>query len=139
VDRDPIFEALSSHDKSFTVDRKEGFWKINREVVARASPPYHGDLLPTNQRAEERASARSASDHRTQEDHARTPVAISNNVQSNKSATEEVPPTPHDRPADVESTNALPSRVNPSKDGPTDAQVEAYLRDKYSNNPRTQV
>lgn len=57
VDQDPVFERLSVHDdKSFTVDRGGGIWKVSEDAIKGTKRPYHGELLPSNQHAESAAS-----------------------------------------------------------------------------------
>lgn len=51
TESDPVFDKLSAMDPgSFTVDKTGGFWKVNRDAVKTIKRPYHGDLLPTNER-----------------------------------------------------------------------------------------
>ncbi|KAF1928126.1 Oxysterol-binding protein, partial [Didymella exigua CBS 183.55] len=51
VERDEVFDRLSKHDpSSFRIDRQGGIWKIDKEAVNTAQKPYHGELLPTNER-----------------------------------------------------------------------------------------
>lgn len=53
VQGDPVFDELVVHDTgSFTIGHDGGIWKVDREAVKSARRPYHGDLLPTNERAE---------------------------------------------------------------------------------------
>ena len=52
VQHDPVFEKLAVHDNgSFTVPREGGIWKVDQEAVRTARKPYHGDLLPSNEKA----------------------------------------------------------------------------------------
>jgi hypothetical protein len=153
VSADPIFENLAKHDPSFTVDRAQGFWKVNRDAVASAKQPYHGALLPTNQRTQEPESA--GTDHHGTDaaaavahdaPHAPSPSAASpaRAIPAHRiaGAAEEPPANPHDRPASVENArDTPPSRTGVgaaavAEVGPTDAQVEAYLRNKYSTSSR---
>ncbi|KAH7395079.1 hypothetical protein DE146DRAFT_633434 [Phaeosphaeria sp. MPI-PUGE-AT-0046c] len=51
VGSDPVFDRLSKFDPgSFIVDAASGFWKVDREAVKNTKRPYHGDLLPTNEK-----------------------------------------------------------------------------------------
>jgi hypothetical protein len=154
VDRDPVFEALAAHDPSFTIDRAQGFWKINTDAIARAKKPYHGALLPTNQRAQEPDSV--GSDHhgatnsatttttttRAAHDAAPAPALaaagsppVASPAPKAPQNAEEPPASPYDddRPAAV---GDAPSRAGAVGTGPTDAQVESYLRNKYSTSSR---
>jgi hypothetical protein len=153
LDADPVFENLAKHDPTFTVDRTQGFWKVNRDAVESAKQPYHGTLLPTNQHTQEPESA--GTDHHGT--NTTTTIAHDTPHAPNPSATspvpaipahriagaaEEPPANPHDRPAGVENTrDTPPSRTGVGaaavgEVGPTDAQVEAYLRNKYSTSSR---
>ncbi|KAJ4368256.1 hypothetical protein N0V83_006612 [Neocucurbitaria cava] len=51
VQQDPIFEKLAVHDNgSFTIDREGGIWKVDHEAITTAKKPYHGVLLPSNEK-----------------------------------------------------------------------------------------
>jgi hypothetical protein len=147
VERDEVFEALAKHDpSSFTVDRKGGVWKVNKEAVQTAQKPYHGDLLPTN----ERTGASGGGDHhqdvnanhtRSQSE-AAVPIPSNGDPQDRESGEEAPTQHPIDPPAQADlpvrpRTEPPSSRVTEtSSKGPTDAQVEEFLRNKYSASPR---
>lgn len=134
VKRDEIFDALAKYDtSSFTIDRKGGIWKVDKEAVQTAQKPYHGELLPTNERTG--ASGRyqlesedtSGSQQRPQSE---APAAVPTNGVPQHQACGERAPTqqPIDHPIQAD----LPETPK----GPTDAQVEEFLRNKYSASPR---
>ncbi|KZM25891.1 uncharacterized protein EKO05_0009176 [Ascochyta rabiei] len=142
VGRDDVFETLAKHDPgSFTIDRKGGIWKVDKEAVKTAQKPYHGDLLPTNERT---GQTRHEEISETQgQSQTEAPAAVSSNsVPRQQASGEEVPPQ---HPIDLPAQGDLPvrPRTEPrsmgapeSSKGPTDAQVEKFLRNKYSASPR---
>lgn len=148
VERDEIFDRLSKHDpSSFTVDRKGGIWKIDKEAVKTAQKPYHGNLMPTNQRTgasggSEREIA-SGDEKSPQEQAAAVPTNGASREQESHGS-EGKPPTRQsiDPPAQadlpIRPHTEPPSMRAPetSAKGPTDAQVEDFLRNKYSASPR---
>lgn len=149
VERDEIFDKLSKQDpSSFTIDRQGGIWKIDKEAVQNAQKPYHGDLLPTNERTgASGGSQRDAASGVPKQPQSATDTAIPTNGVSQQQQThvpgEEAPTQP---PIDPSAHTDLPVRSHtktpstrlpetPAK-GPTDAQVEEFLRNKYSASPR---
>lgn len=149
VERDAVFDTLSKHDpSSFTVDRQGGIWKIDKEAVKTAQKPYHGDLLPTNQRAgasgEGQRDAASGGQAPPQN---KAAVAVSTNgVYQNQESQASGEKAPTQQPIDPPAQADLPIRPHTeppstrapgtSIKGPTDAQVEEFLRNKYSASPR---
>ncbi|KAF2631058.1 Oxysterol-binding protein [Macroventuria anomochaeta] len=147
VGRDEVFDTLSKHDtSSFTVDRKGGIWKVDKEAIHTAQKPYHGDLLPTNERTGASGGQRdAASGGQTRSQSEATAAVPTNGVsqQQKFQASGEEAPTQHsidplaqaDLP--VRPRTELPdTRVTETPKGPTDAQVEEFLRNKYSASPR---
>jgi hypothetical protein len=147
VKHDEVFDALAKHDtSSFTVDRKGGIWKVDKEAVQTAQKPYHGDLLPTN----ERTGASGGGQHKSedtsgsqQRPESEAPAAVpSNGVPQHQASGEEaLTQQPIDHPAQADlptQPRAEPpnTRVTETPKGPTDAQVEEFLRNKYSASPR---
>ncbi|KAF3043966.1 hypothetical protein E8E12_002259 [Didymella heteroderae] len=149
VDRDEIFDKLSKQDpSSFTVDRQGGIWKVDKEAVQSAQKPYHGDLLPTNERTGGTGgSQHSAPSIDPKPPQNNTAAAIPTNGVSQQEETH-VPggKAPTQPPIDPPAQADLPVRPHtepPSMrapetptEGPTDAQVEEFLRNKYSASPR---
>lgn len=148
VERDEVFDSLSQRDpSSFTVDRKGGVWKVDKEAVQAAQKPYHGDLLPTNERTGPSGGGQrkdpSESQTRSQSE---TPAAVPTNGAPQQQKTRvsgEEAPTHHpiDPPAQAElptrpMTEPPNSKVTEPTKGPTDAEVEEFLRNKYSASPR---
>ncbi|KAJ4337030.1 hypothetical protein N0V95_008446 [Ascochyta clinopodiicola] len=145
VGHDDIFETLAKHDPdSFTIDRKGGIWKVDKEAIQTAQKPYHGDLLPTNERtgAPEQTRQEKTSSSQRQPQSEAAPVVPSNNPPHQQAFSGEAP-TQH--PIDPSAQADLPGRPRtetPSlgapqgSKGPTDAQVEEFLRNKYSASPR---
>lgn len=146
VERDGVFDTLSKHDpSSFTVDREGGIWKVDKEAIQTAQKPYHGDLAPTNERTggsgEVQRSAASESEARSQSEAA---SAVSTNGASQKQAKTQTSgeEAPTQQPFDPATQVDLPVRPNTespsakapeaSSNGPTDAQVEEFLRNKFS-------
>lgn len=149
VDRDEVFDALSKHDpSSFTVDRQGGIWKVDKEAIRSAQRPYHGDLLPTNERTGSSGGGQrnnASGDQSRSQSEAEPAVSTSRGPQQQEtqaSGAEMPPQQPIDPPVHAD----LPLRPNteppnmkvpePSRKGPTDAEVEDFLRDKYSASPR---
>ncbi|KAF1839427.1 Oxysterol-binding protein [Decorospora gaudefroyi] len=129
VESDAVFERLVTHDTGgFSVDRQAGFWKVDLDALAKASKPFHGDLLPTNQRAGGGAQTRERSEptvsHGTPEEESAqngTPVR-----QDDSAAYE-----PRTNPARKEGIAPVEQPTNEGE--PTDAQVENFLRAKTGN------
>lgn len=145
--RDDVFETLSKHDpSSFTVDRQGGIWKVDKEAVQSAQKPYHGDKMPTNQRMTPSGGAqheRSASGTHSQSRSEAAAVIPTNGDPQQRSSGEKAPTQhPIDPPAQadlpVRPKTEPPSMKAPetSPKGPTDAQVEEFLRNKFSASPR---
>jgi hypothetical protein len=122
VESDPIFDKLSVvAPGSFTVDLAGGFWKANYEAVENTRKPYHGDLLPTNEKL-----GNSARDWTTNRDSIQVDTPLRKDFaasivsdKSNKNGAE---------------AGKRQSGVSaPAVSEPTDAQVEAFLRAKHGN------
>ncbi|KAF9694540.1 hypothetical protein EKO04_007451 [Ascochyta lentis] len=145
VGHDDIFETLAKHDpSSFTIDRKGGIWKVDKEAIHTAQKPYHGELLPTNKRmsvsGEAQHEGTSGDQTRSQ---AEATAAVSSHDAPQQQASGEEAPTQHpiDPPARADlplrpRTEPPSLRAPESSEGPTDAQVEEFLRNKYSASPR---
>ncbi|KAL1655884.1 hypothetical protein SLS61_001447 [Didymella pomorum] len=149
VERDEIFDKLSKQDpSSFTVDRQGGIWKVDKEAIQSARKPYHGDLLPTNERTGATGgSQRDAASGDLNPPQNVIAAAIPMNGDSQQQEThvpgEEAPTQP---PIDPPARADLPVRPHtetpsmrapePPPKGPTDAQVEEFLRNQYSASPR---
>lgn len=144
VDRDEVFDKLSKYDKSsFTVDRAGGIWKVDKEAIKKAQKPYHGNLLPTNERTAssgnvERNNITGTAAYSQSEAPVPAPAdGAATQLKKDSQAPGEKVPTesPGDHPAQAD----LPVRSNAessSTKGPTDTQVEEYLRNKFSAKPR---
>ncbi|KAI8942458.1 hypothetical protein NX059_000526 [Plenodomus lindquistii] len=154
VEQDAVFEQLSVHDTgSYTVDRNGGIWKVDVEAVKNAKKPYHGDLLPTNERADGVQPQRTNSRDKAQEQPQTPPSAAAapaspvahspNSATQHQSADDNVTSSLNGQMADVQpdeqptkgmaggSANAL--APNGSVQEPTDEQVEEFLRARHSN------
>ncbi|KAF1362837.1 Oxysterol-binding protein [Lizonia empirigonia] len=133
--RDDVFERLSKLDpSSFTVDRKGGIWKVVREAVQTAQEPYHGDLLPTNERTGASGAGQHESageTHSQSKSDAGAAVPLNGVSQQQKSGEE----APNHLPALPRTEPPFTTAPGTSK-GPTDAQVEDFLRNKFSASPR---
>lgn len=149
VQRDEVFDALAKQDpSSFTVDPKGGIWKVDKEAVQTAQKPYHGDLLPTNERTgasgggQRESEDTSGAQPRSQSE-APAAAPIPTNGVPQQQASGEKAPIQHsiDPPAQADlpvrpRTEPPNTRVTETPKGPTDAQVEEFLRNKYSASPR---
>lgn len=146
VERDEVFDTLSKRDpSSFTVDRQGGIWKVDKEAVQTAQKPYHGDLLPTNERTgtpggDQRDDASGKQSRAQSAAGAAVPVPQQQAPQASggKSPSQQpiAPPAQADLPLRPNTEPpSMKAPVAPAK-GPTDAEVEELLRDKYSANPR---
>jgi hypothetical protein len=144
VDHDPIFDTLSVHGKgSFTVDRAAGIWKVNKDAVQNAKKPYHGDLLPTNERMGASGgeyNGTSGGQKRSQSE--ATTVVSPDGVSPHKVTGEEAltqhttDPLPgSNSPIVSRAEEAQTVRVAETSKGPTEAQVEHFLRNKFSASP----
>ncbi|KAJ8116929.1 hypothetical protein OPT61_g1758 [Boeremia exigua] len=146
VERDTVFDALSKQDpSSFTVDRQGGIWKVDKKAIEKAQKPYHGDLTPANQRT---GGSGGVQHNDASGNHARSKseaaAAVSTNGASHQQHEAQAPggkaPTqePFDPPAQVDlrvRPNTQPSCTKApetSANGPTDVQVEEFLRNKFS-------
>jgi hypothetical protein len=120
VESDPIFDKLSAvAPGSFTVDLAGGFWKANYEAVENVKKPYHGDLLPTNEKL-----GNSARDWTTNRDSIQIDTPLRNPLTTPK-VSEKSP---------KEAVGKRHSGLSaPAVSEPTTAQVEAFLRAKHSN------
>lgn len=139
VQSDPIFDKLSVHDNgSFVVDREGGVWKVDRDAVRDAKKPYHGDLLPTNQRTGHAVVGEPEHLDDLQEQH-RSDAAV-NGVSKLSATSDEAPRRVSNgtngtngekiQESDREQESRAPTQI---KQEPTDAAVEAFLREKYSS------
>jgi hypothetical protein len=122
VESDPVFDKLSAvAPGSFTVDLAGGFWKANQDAVVNTTKPYHGHLLPTNELLEN-----SERDWTTNRDSIQVDASLRKvftaSMGSNKSIKKK--PTNEKRQSELSAPPVV---------GPTDAQVEAFLRAKHSN------
>ncbi|KAH6614236.1 hypothetical protein C7974DRAFT_73273 [Boeremia exigua] len=146
VDHDEVYDTLSKRDpSSFTVDRQSGIWKVDKTAIQTAQKPYHEDLLPTNERT---GSSGGSLRNGPNADQARSQSeatvsfptnGISQHPKKIQVSGEEAPVKHHANPpahADLpRRPNAEPSNIRTpetSAEGPTDAQVEEFLRNKYS-------
>ncbi|KAF3003481.1 hypothetical protein E8E13_004093 [Curvularia kusanoi] len=154
VSQDPVFESLSKHDpSSFTVDRQGGIWKVDKDAIQTAQRPYHGELTPTNQRTGAGgASTRSdaSGDHHQRRSQSEadaaaavpTPSATTSSQQHGSSASGGEAPTrtqhPDKQDLPLRPKTEPPNAREPERDGkgPTDAEVEEFLRDKFSASAR---
>ena len=157
VDHDEVYDRLSKRDpSSFTVDRQGGIWKVDKEAIQTAQKPYHGDLTPTNQRISASGKSKynepSGNHSRSQsEQAAAVPIVRVDTPQIDESRApgEEAPEAPtHQKPIDPPSQlqadlplrpQAEPPNIRapePSQKGPTDAEVEEFLRNKFSASSR---
>jgi len=141
VDRDEIFDTLSKHDtSSFTVDREGGIWKVDKEAIVTAQKPYHGNLLPTNERTTasgEQRDGTSGSEARSRNEAPAVPPTKGHREQPQQNQVfGKIPPTqpPVDPPAQADLS--MRPKTEPAAKGPTDAQVEEFLRNKYSATAR---
>lgn len=155
VGQDPVYEQLSVHDPgSYIVDRKGGIWKVDDEAVRNAQKPYHGDLLPTNenadnvqpqkldegQKAQDQRQAQSlavANSHaHAGSDGPACPLAVPNTSDSlNEKMTDTTAhmEEQHDRGMIGSSTDPPTTNGGVTMQGePTDVQVEAFLRARHS-------
>ncbi|KAF2855629.1 hypothetical protein T440DRAFT_464027 [Plenodomus tracheiphilus IPT5] len=152
VEQDPVFEQLSVHDTgSYTVDRRGGIWKVDAEAVKSAKKPYHGDLLPTNDRFNGVQSDERNGEDKVQDQPQTPPPAAATLV----THVNDGGATQH-QPADQYGTSSLGEQIadihlrerpnesvvggsvnGPAVDGsvrePTDAQVEDFLRARHGN------
>jgi hypothetical protein len=149
VERDAVFDKLSQHDpSSFTVDRAGGIWKVDKDAIKTAQKPYHGALLPTNERTgAPGASLRDASSGtRNPPQNEAAPAPPTNGVPQQQQTHASGGEAPTQQPIDTPAQADLPVRphteppsmrapATPAK-GPTDAEVEEFLRNKYSASPR---
>ena len=138
VERDPVFERLAAGDPSFVVDKAQGFWKVNREAVESAQRPYHGDLTPANERVAEREEGASNTTPPTASPPpAPKPASQTAHEPPAAPALVSVPPAPRgsDQPGGAVG-NTSAGAGGAVGTGPTDAQVEAFLRTKYSTSSR---
>jgi len=152
VDHDEVFDRLSKRDpSSFTVDRQGGIWKVDKEAIQTVQKPYHGDLTPTNQRiAASGGNKRKepSGNHSQSQSEAAAAVPIarvdSPQMDETRASGEEAPK--YQKPIDPPSQTDLPLRPQtespntrapePSQKGPTDAEVEEFLRNKFSASSR---
>ncbi|KAH7089084.1 hypothetical protein FB567DRAFT_522982 [Paraphoma chrysanthemicola] len=144
VEHDPVFEKLSTRDPgSFTVDTTGGIWKINHEAVKSAKKPYHGELVPANTGAGGASRKGSLDSDRGAR---RWSNGTAGSRTSKRLSTEDVARRPsgtgsislafrpkHPEPQDQNQAIGISA---PPADGPTDAQVEAFLRAKSSTSTR---
>ncbi|KAF2129612.1 hypothetical protein P153DRAFT_367002 [Dothidotthia symphoricarpi CBS 119687] len=136
VQQDPIFDSLAFHDNnSFTVDRGGGIWKINTDAVENAKKPYHGGLLPTNETAGGTVAKEPSNMEGVQEQ--QHSGAAVNGVSSNTVTHERVSIDSSSSgkfKGRVEESNkeAQPRDIAHVQQEPTDAEVEAFLRAKFS-------
>ncbi|KAH9881932.1 hypothetical protein J1614_001103 [Plenodomus biglobosus] len=152
VQQDPVFEQLSVHDAaSYIVDRKGGIWKVDVDAVRNAKKPYHGDLLPTNERANGVVQDQEINGGHNVEDQpqispsaAATSVANASNGPSRGPLAEQHVTSKLGAPIDnvdlqkqdtkgVAGVSASGSAANGSVREPTDAQVEEFLRARHGN------
>ncbi|OAL03901.1 Oxysterol-binding protein [Phaeosphaeriaceae sp. SRC1lsM3a] len=148
VDSDPVFDRLSDFDPgSSVVDAASGFWKIDREAIKNTKRPFHGDLLPTNERlgnsfrdwTTNRDSIQMDSRPNLSEIDSPTPKDASHGAPSPlKNVTNGAPEQDEEiasrrEESDVEEQRRAQGISAPAVQEPTDIQVEAYLRSKTSN------
>ncbi|KAF2032658.1 hypothetical protein EK21DRAFT_60427 [Setomelanomma holmii] len=153
VEHDPIFEKLSTKDPEFfTVDTTGGIWKINREAVKNAKRPYHGDLVPTNEKvggADQTESSNGGKDHTPQPNEVAVPgetknastdniadSTISSNGANGLADRRKVSDPQEQKRAAGVAASAAEVPTNGATDELTDAQVEAFLRAKNSTSGR---
>ncbi|KAH8728785.1 hypothetical protein GQ44DRAFT_769201 [Phaeosphaeriaceae sp. PMI808] len=134
VKHDPIFDKLSALDPgSFTVDPAGGIWKANREKVESAKSPYHGDLLPTNERA---ASVSKNVPEAQQGEGVAVPLLADDTSKLNGNTKEgpqdELNAADQRRSSSLEEKRGVQGVSVPASNEPTDAEVEAFHRAKHS-------
>jgi hypothetical protein len=118
-ENDPLFEKLSEVDNTgFTVDYTSGIWKIVQDAIKNTRKPYHGDLTPTG-------DVQQTTD---QEPSTKPPIETYKERHLEAEA----------RPSiDRLEPDPLPSSTGAQeKEVVENIQVEEFLRNKYSSNPR---
>lgn len=145
VERDEVFENLSKYDtRSFTVDHKGGIWKVDKEAIQTAQKPYHGDLLPTNERTGGSGGSdpKGLNGDQTWSKRSKAAASVPSNGVFQEAPGEEAPTQNHIDPiaqADLPArpmTEPSPTKALGALEGPTDTQIEEFLRNKYSASPR---
>lgn len=154
VQQDPVFDELSVHDPgSYTVNRPGCVWKVVGEAIKNTRKPYHGGLLPTNEKEgytqpqeltngqisqdqQQISSSDAASPHvQAGGSDLQCPPEVDNlsdNLSKQMAKThvdERQNQVPVGGSADA-STATTGVRI---QENPTDEQVEAYLRARHGN------
>ncbi|KAF2829371.1 Oxysterol-binding protein [Ophiobolus disseminans] len=138
-ERDPIFDKLSALDPgSFIVDKAGGVWKANREAIQNVRKPYHGDLLPNNERVKTENSPRDSGVDVSEQNG----VAVTSAAQDQAADSEETAEANghvfnnlalRQREINSQERKRAPSISATTYKEPTDEQVEAFLRARHSN------
>ncbi|KAF1846662.1 Oxysterol-binding protein [Cucurbitaria berberidis CBS 394.84] len=133
VKHDPVFEKLVAHDNgSYTVDREGGIWKVDQEMAKTAKTPYHGNLLPSNDKTnlKQREDSRNGNDFQDKAQITTAAEMTSGDPgeQRNKNGASR-----QEMNNGTAQQEKQPGSVTSSSQEISDAQIEAFLRAKHSN------
>jgi hypothetical protein len=134
VEHDLVFEKLSPHDRaSFSVDPAGDIWKIDLQAIKNMKKPFHGDLLPTNERVG-KPSTQTETRQPPQKHALPAPATAAAQVALREESAGYVQRMSVDQGRPTKDLESRHRRFSaPPVKEPSDAQVESFLRARFSN------